>query len=78
MGFADWLHSSRTLRQSRGRSSMGRRYDYRLRAVVCLFLYTHNFAANVVETDDAVLAQCRASKECVGEANLPDSSQVGE
>ena len=78
MGFADWLHNNRTLRQNRGRSSKRRRYDYRLRAVICLLLYTHNFAINSVATDDAVPTQCRASKECVGTSNLPVSSQVGE
>lgn len=78
MGFVNWLHSSRTLRQSRGHSSNRRRYDYRLRTVICLFLYMHNFAISGVETDAAVLSQCRAGNECADAGDLPGYSQVGE
>ena len=78
MRFVDRLLSSQTLRQSRGRSKKRRRYDCRLRAVICLFLYTHNFAVGGVATDDSVLTQCRGGNECVGAGDLPGYSQMGE
>ncbi len=65
MRFGDWRNTCLALRRSRLRRVSSRQLKYRLRAVICLFLYTHNFWANGVSKDAVVLSRCSGKEQCV-------------
>jgi len=66
MRFGEWQNECLALRQSWIRRNSSRRFKYRLRAAICLILYTHNFWANGVSEDAAMLSLCSGTEQCVG------------
>ena len=68
MGFGEWRHRRLALRQLWRNSDCSRQLQGRLRAVICLVLYMHNFWASGVADDAVVLSHCTGTEQCVGES----------
>jgi hypothetical protein len=64
MSVGNWLNYRRALRLFRTRSDR-RRFEYRLRAAICLLLYMHNFSLNSTSTDSVIRSPCPGTEHCV-------------